>query len=81
VGEPDNAGLPQDSTVNASLLAYVQTKYHQPDDEYDPVTWDMAGIEGDGRTLFEFAWRVANDARFPNWRWNSPFRALGDARR
>jgi Zn-dependent M28 family amino/carboxypeptidase len=81
VGGPDNAGLPRDSTVNASLMAYGQTKYHQPADEYEPATWDMAGIEGDARTLFEFAWRVANDARFPNWRWNSPFRALGDARR
>jgi len=80
VGGPDNAGLPKDSTVLASLQAYVQTKYHQPADEYDPATWDMAGIEGDARTLFEFAWNVASDARFPNWRWNSPFRGLGDAR-
>lgn len=80
VGGPDNAGLPKDSTAMASLLRYVQTKYHQPDDEYDAATWNMAGIEGDARTIFEFAWRVASDTRFPNWRWNSPYRVLGDAR-
>jgi hypothetical protein len=49
-------------------------------DEYDPATWKMEGIEGDARILFEFAWRVADDRRVPNWRWSSPFRSLGDER-
>ena len=79
VGNPDNAGLPKDSTVNAALVNYVTTKYHQPSDEYDAATWNMAGIEGDARTYFEFAWRLAEDRRFPRWRWDSPYRVLGDS--
>lgn len=81
VGNPDNANLPQDSTVMAGLVNYVTTKYHHPTDEYDAGTWNMAGIEGDARTIFEFAWRLAEDPRFPNWKWGSPYRVLGDARR
>lgn len=79
VGNPDNARPATDPDV-AMLYEYGATKYHQPTDEYDPATWKMEGIEGDARVLFEFAWRVADDARVPNWRWKSPFRALGDSR-
>jgi len=25
-------------------------------------------------------WKVADDTRVPNWTWNAPYRALGDAR-
>jgi len=81
VGNPDNAGLPKDSTTNAALVNYVTTKYHQPSDEYDPATWNMAGIEGDARTIFDFAWRLAEDTRFPNWKWTSPYRVAGDSLR
>ena len=79
VGNPDNARPETDPDV-AMLYAYGRTKYHQVTDEYDPASWKMEGIEGDARTLFEFAWRVADDRRVPNWRWSSPFRALGDSR-
>jgi len=58
----------------------VTHKYHRPSDEYDAKTWQMDGIEGDARILFEFTWNVADDARRPNWTWKAPYRALGDAR-
>lgn len=77
VGNPDTS-RPATDPVVARLLDYVQTKYHHVTDEYDPATWNMEGIEGDARTLFEFSWRVAEDIRFPNWRWSSPYRALRD---
>jgi hypothetical protein len=79
VGNPDDARAETDPDV-ARLYEYGRTKYHQVTDEYDPATWKMEGIEGDARILFEFAWRVADDRRVPNWRWTSPFRALGDER-
>lgn len=79
VGNPDNARAETDPDV-ARLYEYGRTRYHQPGDEYDPATWRMEGIEGDARILFEFAWRVSDDTRVPNWRWSSPFRALGDGR-
>jgi Zn-dependent M28 family amino/carboxypeptidase len=79
VGNPDNARAETDPDV-AKLYEYGRTRYHQPGDEYDSATWRMEGIEGDARILFEFAWRVADDRRVPNWRWSSPFRALGDER-
>ena len=79
VGNPDNSRSEKDPDV-ARLYEYGRTKYHQVSDEYDPASWKMEGIEGDARILFEFAWRVADDRRVPNWRWTSPFRALGDGR-
>ena len=79
VGNPDNSRSEKDPDI-ARLYEYGRTKYHQVGDEYDPATWKMEGIEGDARILFEFAWRVADDRRVPNWRWSSPFRSLGDER-
>ena len=79
VGGPDNAAPPDDPQVKA-LSDYVKYKYHRPSDEYDAATWDLKGIEGDARILFEFTWMLADDPRRPNWYWNSPYRALGDAR-
>jgi Zn-dependent M28 family amino/carboxypeptidase len=80
VGGPANTRTPEQDPETAAMMSYVQTKYHQVTDEYDPATWKMEGIEQDARVLFEFTWRVADDTRFPNWRWSSPFRALGDER-
>ena len=81
VGGPPNNASPDSDAVMAKMVDYVTNKYHHPADEYDPKTWSMDGIEGDARILFEFTWKVADDARWPNWTWNSPYRALGDARR
>ncbi len=53
--------------------------YHKVGDEYDAATWDMRGIEEDVRVLFETGYRIADDTRFPNWRWGSEFRAKRDA--
>ena len=80
VGGPPNAASPDSDAVMASMVDYVTHKYHHVTDEYDPKTWSMDGIEGDARILFEFTWKVADDTRMPNWTWNAPYRALGDAR-
>jgi len=80
VGGPPNEASPDSDAVMAANIDYVTHKYHRPSDEYDAKTWQMDGIEGDARILFEFTWNVADDARRPNWTWKAPYRALGDAR-
>ena len=46
-------------------------------------TWvrGQEGLEEDVRVLFETGWRIADDDRWPNWRWGNPFRAKRDAMR
>jgi Zn-dependent M28 family amino/carboxypeptidase len=80
VGGAPNDASPDSNAALAGIYDYVARKYHQPADEYDAKTWRMDGIEGDARILFEFTWKVADDVRMPNWTWNAPYRALGDAR-
>jgi Zn-dependent M28 family amino/carboxypeptidase len=77
VGGPGNDAAETNPQVIA-MTDYVLHKYHRPTDEYEADTWDMRGIEGDARILFDFAWRTANDPRSPNWYWRSPLRPLRD---
>ena len=63
------------------FVDYVTHRYHQPADEYDPATWDMAGIVQDVRTFFHTGWLLARDERFPNWVEGSEYRPLRDAMR
>jgi Zn-dependent M28 family amino/carboxypeptidase len=80
VGGPPNSASPDSNDAMKGIVEYVQQHYHRPSDHYDPKTWRVDGIEGDTRILFEFTWKVADDTRMPNWTWNAPYRALGDAR-
>ncbi|MCB1555028.1 MAG: M28 family peptidase [Xanthomonadales bacterium] len=61
--------------------AEYMTRYHQPNDEYDPATWDMAGIEQDARTFYEIGYRLAQSERWPNWHWDHALRAVRDSQR
>lgn len=58
---------------------YVGTMYHRPADEYDPLTWDMAGIVQDAKIFFETGYRIANARRAPNWYRGNEFRPLREA--
>ena len=80
VGGAPNEDSPDSNAALAGIYRYVERDYHRPTDEYDAKTWRMDGIEGDAKILFEFTWKVADDTRMPNWTWNAPYRALGDAR-
>jgi Zn-dependent M28 family amino/carboxypeptidase len=79
VGNPRPEEMTESNPVNARFTEYMQNGYHKVGDEYDPKTWDMAGIEGDVRVYFETAWRVADSTKYPNWRYKNEFRALRDA--
>ena len=80
VGNPDEASTDTADVAVKALTDYVTTKYHHVGDEYD-ASWNMQGIEGDARTLFEFAWRVADETGWPQWRPTSSYRVLGDGLR
>jgi len=80
VGNPSDQE-PEDSPVHRALLDYVQNKYHKPGDEYDAATWDLTGVEEDVRVYFACGLELANDVRFPNWRFDTEFRRLRDAMR
>jgi hypothetical protein len=77
VGGP-RADEPEDSPVNRALADYGRAKYHKPGDEYDAATWDLRGIEEDVRVYFAAGFDLADDTRFPNWRFETEFRRLRD---
>ncbi len=57
---------------------WTARRYHKPSDEYDP-SWDLTGAVDDVRLFFRVGYRLANEARFPNWREGTEFKAARDA--
>lgn len=56
---------------------FLAEKYHQPSDEFDP-NWDLQGAIDDLKLLFWMAYRLANEASFPNWNEGTPYKAKRD---
>lgn len=80
VGGPDPKGHIDDQLMQR-FMDYGANGYHKPADEYDAATWDMAGIVQDVKMFLHAGIHLANDQRFPNWFWDSPFRAVRDTMR
>ena len=57
---------------------YRADAYHQPADEYNPSTWNLAGIAQDVTLLHALGWELANSRDWPNYRQNSEFRPIRD---
>lgn len=57
---------------------WIRTKYHKPQDEYDPQTWNLDGIADDARLSFRIGWRLANSRDFPAWSKSSEFKSVRD---
>jgi Zn-dependent M28 family amino/carboxypeptidase len=57
---------------------YRRDAYHQPADEYNPSTWDLAGIAEDVSVLHQLGLQVANSRDWPNYRASSEFRPVRD---
>jgi Zn-dependent M28 family amino/carboxypeptidase len=53
--------------------------YHQVTDEINS-DWNLSGAAQDVQLLFEVGYQVANDAKFPEWKSGSEFRAKRDSR-
>lgn len=51
--------------------------YHQPSDEFNP-NWPMANIVEDCQALYDMGQTLANSDRWPGWRADSEFRAVGE---
>jgi len=78
VGGP-SPDTPMDEQVIARFQDYMVNRYHQPADEYDASTWDMAGIRQDVEIFFRLGVDLANSTDVPNWRADHAFRAKRDA--
>ena len=55
---------------------YHSNKYHQPSDEYDPLTTELSGIQFDAQLLFQVGLKLANEDYFPKWYDRSEFKAV-----
>jgi Zn-dependent M28 family amino/carboxypeptidase len=58
--------------------AYRRDSYHQPADEYNPATWNLAGIAEDVAVLHALGMQLANSRDWPNYRETSEFRPVRD---
>lgn len=78
VGGPAPDAAP-DPKLMARFDDYLRNRYHQPADEYDPDTWDLAGIRQDVEVYFRMGLSLASTTAMPNWREGHAFRARRDA--
>ncbi|HEX4895080.1 MAG TPA: M28 family metallopeptidase [Solimonas sp.] len=57
---------------------YTARDYHKPSDEVK-ASWDLSGAAGDMQVLLDVGYRVADSARWPEWKRDSEFRAIREA--
>ena len=57
---------------------YTERDYHAPSDEVKP-DWDLTGAAEDAQLLFAVGYRVANAAKFPEWKPGNEFKAKRDS--
>jgi Zn-dependent M28 family amino/carboxypeptidase len=57
---------------------YRRDAYHQPADNFDPASWDFAGIAEDVAVLFRVGLPLAQSREWPNYRTSSEFRPIRD---
>lgn len=55
---------------------WIRTRYHKPQDEYEPEEWNFEGIADDARLSFRIGWRLANNRDFPSWKEGSEFKSI-----
>jgi Zn-dependent M28 family amino/carboxypeptidase len=71
IGKPEGWGL-------EARRRYTAENYHKPSDTIKP-DWDLSGAIEDCRLFFLVGFRIANDARMPEWRSGAEFKAARDA--
>jgi Zn-dependent M28 family amino/carboxypeptidase len=71
IGKPAGYGMQQRE-------AYTANDYHKPSDQIKP-DWDLSGAVDDLRLFLAMGYRVAEAARFPEWRPGNEFRATREA--
>ncbi len=73
-GGPSYVGRPADWGREQHDI-YEKRYYHQPSDEYDEKSWDLAGAVEDAELLLRVGLTVANDSRLPAWKPGDEFEA------
>ena len=63
---------------SAADAAYRRDAYHQPADEYNAATWNLAGIAEDVAVLHQLGLQLANSREWPNYLQTSEFRPVRD---
>ena len=62
---------------NAASEDYVQHRYHQPSDQFDP-TWDWSGAVQEMQLYYILGRSLASTTDWPNWHKGDEFRAIRD---
>ena len=68
VGKPADFGM-------QTREKYNKEDYHAPSDEVKP-DWDLSGAAEDAQLFFLVGYRVANAAKYPEWKPGNEFRAV-----
>jgi len=55
---------------------FTKFRYHSPQDNFDPKTWDLSGIVEDVRLVFDMGYRLSNSDIYPKWKEGSEFKAI-----
>ena len=71
LGKPEGYGLQKRNE-------YTTNDYHKPSDEIKP-DWDLSGAVEDAQMLFEVGYRVAQGAKWPEWKQGTEFKAKREA--
>lgn len=71
IGKPAGYGLQK-------RQEYTANDYHKPSDEIKP-DWDLSGAVEDVQLFFTIGLRVANTAKYPQWKPGNEFKAKRDA--
>jgi Zn-dependent M28 family amino/carboxypeptidase len=79
IGGGELIGKPKGAAA-AAANDYVDHRYHQPSDEYDP-NWDWGGVVQDLTLFAEFGHELADGKDWPNWLPGSEFRSIRDQSR
>ena len=62
----------------AADSAYRRDRYHQPADEFDATTWNLAGMAQDVMAIYRVGQELAGSRDWPNYRPTSEFRSIRD---
>lgn len=67
IGKPEGWGMKKREE-------YTEHDYHKPSDEVKP-SWDLSGAAEDLKLLMAVGYRVANTAKYPEWKPGTEFKA------
>lgn len=57
---------------------WIKNNYHKQTDQYDPDTWNFAGIVEDAQLFFRIGYELSNESTFPKWKEGSEFKEIRD---